>query len=198
MADAKKRSLLIVLSGPSGVGKDTLRNIFAERYDNIFRSVSVTTRKKGPAETDGKDYYFLTNEEFDKKLADDEILEWDTYNSNRYGTLWSTVRMYVEQGRNVVFALTIPGALAIKRAYPEDTVSVFILPPSMEELEKRLKGRGREDEEIIRKRLDIAIEKELSHAGEFDYRIINDDFDKAIDDLYEIVRKEKQIRGEDV
>lgn len=190
-----KKSLLIVVSGPSGVGKDTIRNELVKKI-GISKSVSATTRAMGPNEQEGVDYFYLTEEEFDRKLQQNEILEYDMYNSHRYGTLWETVRNYVSQGRNIVFALTIPGALAIKKAYPDDSVAVFILPPSIEELERRLKGREREDESVIKQRIEIAIETEIAHAGEFDYRVVNDDLDKAVEELCEIIKKEKELRGD--
>ena len=190
----EKKSMLVVLSGPSGTGKDTIRHGFAEKMD-FRRSVSVTTREKSQKEQEGVDYFFVSKERFSELLAENEILEYDTYNDNYYGTLWKTVRDYVSEGADVVFALTIPGALALKKAFPEDTVSVFILPPDLSELEKRIRIRARgESEDCIKERLRIAAEREIPRAGEFDYSIVNDDIDRAICELCGIVEKEKEKR----
>ena len=190
----KNKSLLVVLSGPSGTGKDTMRMAFVEKT-HFNRSISVTTRKQGNSEKEGVDYYFVSKEDFEKKIENNEILEYDTYNGNYYGTLWKTVRDYVKNGIDVIFALTIPGALAIKKAFPDDAVSVFVLPPDMAELENRIRTRARgENEECIKERLRIAAEREIPRAVEFDYSIINDDFDRALSELCDIVEKEKEKR----
>lgn len=182
------RGILFVVSAPAGCGKDTiLEKAFAKEI-NLCYSVSATTRTMRTGETEGISYYFKSREEFEKMIADGELLEHTEYCGNYYGTPKQTVEDALALGQNVVLKIEIEGAENVKRLIPE-AVLIFILPPSMQELNRRLHKRGTEDEETIAKRLKQA-EKEISFAKNYDYVIVNDDLDKAVRDLVSIVEAE--------
>ena len=184
------KGLLIVISGPAGVGKGTVIKKLLEKEDYVY-SVSVTTRKPRPGEADGVSYYFVGKEEFQKKINTGEMLEYAEYVGNFYGTPRSFVTRMLDQGKNVVLEIDTAGALQIKRQMP-DALLVFISPPSMEDLEQRLRGRGTEDEASIEKRLDPA-KKELALISKYDYVVINDDneWEKTANEIESIVSAEK-------
>ncbi|NLN56067.1 MAG: guanylate kinase [Clostridiales bacterium] len=184
------KGLLIVISGPAGVGKGTVIKKLLEKEDYVY-SVSVTTRKPRPGEADGVSYYFVGKEEFQKKINTGEMLEYAEYVGNFYGTPRSFVTRMLDQGKNVVLEIDTAGALQIKRQMP-DALLVFISPPSMEDLEQRLRGRGTEDEASIEKRLDAA-KKELALISKYDYVVINDDneWEKTANEIESIVSAEK-------
>ncbi|MBQ1767797.1 MAG: guanylate kinase, partial [Oscillospiraceae bacterium] len=168
-----KRGKLYIVSGPSGCGKSTvLREVFAHRR-NIFFSVSATTRGPREGEKDGKDYFFITREEFERLIAEGELLEHAKYVSNYYGTPRKPVEAMLSEGSDVVLDIEVQGAAQVKEKMPE-AVSFFIMPPSLEELERRLRGRGTETDEKIRSRLDQA-EREMAESGRYDYIVVNDD-----------------------
>lgn len=180
-----KRGTLLVLSGPSGVGKSTvLRKMMDGREDMAF-SVSATTRAPRPGEVDGKDYFFITREEFDKMVEQGELLEHAEFVGNCYGTPRSQILQRLEQGITVVLDIEVQGAGQVKALMPE-ALTVFLAPPSLEALEQRLRGRGTESEEKIRSRLETA-RKELLLAPTYDYTVVNDDADRAAAELSNIL-----------
>ena len=189
------RGLIVAVSGPSGVGKGTVLARVEELLEqanpgSVGHSISVTTRAPRGQEQDGVEYYFRTKEEFEQMIKDDEIVEYDTYVDNYYGTPAGPLKEMVTKGQDVLFDITIEGSLALNRKFDVDTVTIFILPPSMEELEDRLRGRGTETEEKIQKRLAQAKE-EIGRAGEFEYLVTNADIDTAAKEIVAIITAEK-------
>jgi guanylate kinase len=180
------RGPLIILSGPSGSGKSTvIKRLLADPPGPLRLSVSATTRPPRPDEREGVDYYFRTREEFEKKLAAGEFLEHAVvHGADYYGTLWAEVEPHLAAGRGVILDIDVQGAEQVRKQCPEQT-SIFLHTP-LEELERRLRRRGTEDEPTIRRRLESA-RRELARAGEFHYQIINQDLDKATADLRAIV-----------
>ena len=193
------RGLITVISGPSGSGKGTLIAGAMKRDGRLCYSVSATTREMRPGETEAVSYYFKTEEEFSRLIEQGEILEWDEFCGNRYGTLRQELSSRVEAGCDVILDLTVAGALAIKQAFPEDACTVFILPPSVEELENRIRGRRREGEEQLRMRVARA-EAEMACVDRFDYVLVNDDLNEATDGLCAIIDAERRkfIRNKDI
>ena len=189
------RGLIVAVSGPSGVGKGTVLAKVEELLEqanpgSVGHSISVTTRAPRGQEKDGIEYYFRTKEQFEQMIKDDEIVEYDTYVDNYYGTPAGPLKEMVTKGQDVLFDITIEGSLALHRKFDVDTVTIFILPPSMEELEARLRGRGTETEEKVRKRLAQAKE-EIGRAGEFEYLVTNGDIDTAAREIVAIITAEK-------
>lgn len=183
------RGTLFVLSGPSGVGKGTLNEkLFAEFGEQIAFSVSATTRAAREGEIDGKHYFFISRQEFEKRIANNDFLEYAQFAGNSYGTPKPYVISLLEQGKNVVLEIDVQGALQVMERM-EACVSIFILPPSFEELERRLRGRGTETEEKIQARLATARE-ELKHAPSYKYQIVNRDIDTAYDEMRAVYLKE--------
>lgn len=174
MAD---KGLLIVLSGPSGAGKDTVIEEVKKINDTVEVSVSLTSRPKRAGEIDGESYYFVTREYFEKKLSEGGFLEYAEYGGNLYGTPKAPVDEMLARGKNVILEIEVQGASKIRALYP-DCVSMFILPPSIKVLEKRLRGRGNNDEEDIQRRMFIARE-EIRRSLEYDYIVINDKLEDA-------------------
>lgn len=179
-----KKGKFIVLSGPSGVGKGTIcAKLFKEL--NAWYSVSMTTRSPREGEKDGINYFFVTKEEFENKIKNNELLEYNCYNNNYYGTPKEKVLEKINQGINVFTEIEVNGAKNIKKLFPESLL-IYIAPPSMEELKKRLIGRGTETEDVINKRLAIA-EEEAKQQHIYDYVVVNDNLEKAIDDVRKII-----------
>lgn len=185
-----KQRYLLVVSGPSGAGKDTVVKRLMEKHPEIEISVSATTRAPRPGEAEGADYYFLAKEGFEQKIARGEMLEYVNYCGNYYGTPKAEVDRRLDDGTTVVLVIEVIGAGNMKRLYPESTL-VFIMPPSIEELGRRLRGRGTEEEQVVLKRLARAAE-ELELAHEYDFSVVNDDVDRCADELYEILRRRQQ------
>jgi guanylate kinase len=181
---------LFVVAAPSGAGKSTLVNALLEREPAISLSISHTTRPPRPGEQYGRHYYFVERQEFEREIAEGIFLEHAEVHGNLYGTSRTTVAGLLEQGRDVLLEIDWQGARQIRKSKP-DCVSVFILPPSRPELERRLRGRGSDSAEVIARRLHNSRE-EIAHAHEFDYIIVNDDFDVALDDLQAIVHAVRQ------
>jgi len=178
---------LIIFSAPSGSGKTTIvKNLLQKGFKMEF-SISATTRSPRGEEKNGIDYYFLTPDEFRKKIKDNELLEWEeVYTDKYYGTLKSEVERITSKGNNVVFDVDVVGGLNIKKMYGDMAIAIFIQPPSVEELRKRLIGRGTDSEEVIQQRLDKA-EEEISYAPGFDFIIINDKLENAITETEELL-----------
>lgn len=182
--------LLVVISAPSGGGKGTiLKELFA-KDDNLVLSVSATTRSPRPGEEHGKQYYFLQKEEFEELISQGKMLEYAQYVGNYYGTPREPVEQWMAQGKDVVLEIEVQGGAQIKKLMP-GCVSIFILPPSMEVLEKRLRDRGTEEDATVRKRLEKARE-EIPHAKYYDYVVFNDRLEDAVEDLRAILRAEKR------
>ena len=182
-----KKGKFIVISGPSGVGKGTICNkLFKEL--NAWYSVSTTTRSPREGEVDGVNYFFITKEEFLKKIEAGEFLEYNYYNENYYGTSKKIVLEKMEQGINVFSEVDVNGARNIKKIFP-DALLIYIAPPSMEELKQRLIGRGTDPIERINQRLAIA-EEEMKQVDFYDYVVVNDDLEKATNQVKEIILKE--------
>ncbi len=172
---------LIVLTGPSGVGKGTIVRELLTRHDQLFLSISATTRQPRTGEVDGKDYFFKSRAEFEAMIAAKELLEWAEYAGNYYGTPLPPVAAQTTKGNFVLLEIEVVGANSVKNIFP-DAVRIFILPPSFEVLKERLQGRGTDSEEVIAKRLARAKE-ELELSKEFDYQIVNDDLEVAIAEI---------------
>lgn len=176
---------LIVFSGPSGVGKGTVLKEFLQHRDNVSLSISATTRQPRPGEENAVHYYFLTREEFEKRIAENNMLEYAQYNGNYYGTPKDKVEEALEQGRDIILEIEVQGALLVKGKCP-NALLVFVMPPSWQELRDRLTGRGTEDAETIEKRLNIA-QGELKQAIHYDYILVNDQVEAAAKRLEHIM-----------
>jgi guanylate kinase len=178
---------LVIFSAPSGSGKTTIVRELLKRFPQFEFSISATSRLPRGKEQDGVDYYFLTNEEFRSRVERDEFVEWEeVYAGTCYGTLKSEMERIWSQGNVIVFDVDVIGGINLKRLFGDDACSVFIMPPSVEELERRLRGRGTDSEEVILKRIGKA-EFELSKAPEFDNVVVNDVLDIAVNETAAII-----------
>ncbi|MBN1775118.1 MAG: guanylate kinase [Clostridiales bacterium] len=184
-----RKGLLVSVSGPSGVGKGTVIQRVRDRIPDIAHSVSVTSRERREREIEGVSYFFRTKEEFQRMLANDEILEYDIYLNHYYGTPIAPLIELINAGRDVLFDLTVCGSLALKEKFPE-AVTIFLLPPSMSDLRDRLVRRGTECIEVIERRL-LEASVEIPKADLFDYAVINDDLERASDRIIAIIEAEK-------
>ncbi len=177
---------LIVISAPSGAGKTTIsRRILAAHPDILF-SVSATTRAPRDGEVHGRDYFFLSREEFERRIAEGDLVEHEEIFGNLYGTLRSEVQRALDANRRMLFDIDVKGGLSLRRAFPADTVLVFIEPPSMEVLRARLEGRRSETPESIARRLQRAA-MEMTEGSKFDHRIVNDDLDRAVANVEKVI-----------
>ena len=179
---------VFVITGPSGVGKGTLISRLLERVPGLELSVSATTREPREGEVDGRDYHFLSPEEFDWRIEREDFLEFATYSGNRYGTLRSEVERRVDAGHSVVLEIEVQGAQQVRAAEP-DSVQIFIAPPDPSFLRERLSSRGTDSQEAIDERLKVA-EQELAAQGDFDHRVVNDEVSRAAAELVAIVGSE--------
>lgn len=174
-------SKLLVISGSSGVGKGTIIKAFLDKHPEFKLSVSCTTRNKREGEIDGKNYFFLTVEEFQHCIKNNDFLEWAEFSGNFYGTKKDFVTECLQKGENLILEIDTKGALNVKKIIPDATL-IFIAPPSFEELEARLRGRHTETEEAIQKRL-ASIKLEIENSKQFDYQIVNDTIEHAVAQL---------------
>ncbi|MCI6653589.1 MAG: guanylate kinase [Ruminococcus sp.] len=187
------RGLLVVYSGFSGVGKGTVMKEMLKREETFRLSVSATTREPRPGEVDGREYYFITKEKFLKMIEKDKFLEYAQYADNYYGTPKKAVEDMLNEGYNVFLEIEVQGGLQIMEKCP-DCLSIFIVPPSLEVLEQRLRGRGTETEEVIEKRMKAAL-VEQEYTSRYDFVVENDIVEKTVDDIINIVKKEKEKRN---
>ena len=189
----KHRGIMLVLSSPSGAGKTTISRLLLEREKYLSLSISATTRPPRPGERDGIDYYFKSTEEFEQMIKNHQFLEHAHVFGHYYGTIWSTIDQALRVGKDVLFDIDWQGVQQIVQKSREDVVSIFILPPSMAALESRLHTRAQDSEEVIKMRMEKAV-NEISHWAEYDYVIVNDDLEKALNDVRSILRSERLRR----
>lgn len=182
-----ERGLLVVLTGPSGVGKGTVVSRLRERLDDARSSTSVTTRPPRPGERDGVDYHFVDEERFDELVGSGDLLEWADYAGHRYGTPARPVAEAVAGGAVVILEIEVDGALQVREQRP-DALLIFLEPPDRDELARRLRDRGTEDEQTVRRRLDVA-RTELAHKDRFDAQVVNDDLEQAVADVERLIRR---------
>ena len=189
-----RRGLMFVLSSPSGAGKTTLSRMLMERVSDLQMSVSATTRAKRPGEVEGKDYYFVDQKRFDEMVANGDLLEWAPVFGKSYGTPRVPVETALAEGRDVLFDIDWQGTQQLREKAGTDVVSVFILPPSAADLEKRLHTRAQDSEEVIRSRMDRA-SHEMSHWAEYDYIVVNRNVDEAFAEVQSILKAERLKRA---
>lgn len=185
MSNPLNKGNIIVLTGPSGVGKGAIVSRITKKHSDIVLSVSATTRKPRPKEVEGINYFFVTIDEFNALVKSGEMLEWAEFAGNFYGTPKAALEKEVHKGNDVILEIEVQGALTVKNVLP-DCVMIFILPPSIDELKKRLVNRATEPEEIIQKRLNIAL-SELEFKHEFQYNVVNDNLDIATETVENII-----------
>ena len=185
MSNINRKGIIIVVSGFSGAGKGTLMKALTGKYDNYALSFSATTRNPRPGEVNGREYFFVSNEEFEKLIQENGLIEHAGYVDHYYGTPRKFVEDKLSQGIDVILEIEIQGALQIKEQYP-DAVLLFVMPPSVAELEKRLRGRGTETEEVILQRLKRAREESVG-IEKYDYLVINDDLEQCTERLHNII-----------
>ncbi len=185
-----RKGVLFILSGPSGAGKGTIRARLFETLEGLSYSVSCTTRHPREGERDGVDYRFVTDEQFRAHIAAGDFLEWAEVHGHCYGTLKSDVRKVLDQGKDMFLEIDVQGALQVKEKMPE-AVTVFVVPPSLEVLEQRLRGRHTESEEELRVRLDNAA-AEMEQRDRYDFTVVNDSLDAAVENLAQFIRQHRQ------
>lgn len=184
-----QKGLLIVLSGPSGVGKGTVCSLLREEQDDIIYSISATTRKPRVGEVDGKNYFFKSREQFEAMIKNDQLLEWAKYVNNYYGTPRAFVEATIDQGKDIILEIEVQGALKVKEKYPEG-IFIFLIPPTLAELKNRIIHRGSETDETLRHRLKVA-EEELKLMKHYDYAVVNDDVSRAVKKIQSIIEAER-------
>lgn len=191
--EVARRGLMLVLSSPSGAGKTTLSRMLLERYSTIELSISVTTRKPRPGEVEGRDYHFIHEKSFDAMVAGGDLLEWAEVFGSRYGTPRAPVERALAMGRDVMFDIDWQGTQQLRERGRDDLVSVFVLPPTIADLEARLRTRAQDADDVIRARMAKAA-NEMSHWAEYDYVVINRDVWRAFEDVCAILAAERLKR----
>lgn len=191
--DIDRRGLMYVLSSPSGAGKTSLAKKLIEKDQHISMSISMTTRKPRPGEQDGKDYFFVSKKQFQQAIENDELLEWAEVFGNLYGTPRAVVEELLKKGTDVLFDIDWQGTQQIHEKVGQDLVRVFILPPSVNVLEQRLKKRGQDDDHVVTERMKQAA-NQISHWAEYDYVIINVDLNDCLNELEYILQAERLKR----
>jgi guanylate kinase len=191
--EVARRGLMLVLSSPSGAGKTTLSRMLLDRYSTIELSISVTTRKPRPGEVEGRDYHFIDGARFDAMVARGDLLEWAEVFGHRYGTRRAPVERALAMGRDVLFDIDWQGTQQLRERGRDDLVSVFVLPPSIPDLEARLRTRAQDADDVIRARMSKAA-NEMSHWAEYDYVVINRDVWRAFEDVCAILAAERLKR----
>lgn len=187
-----KKGLLIIISGPSGVGKGTIRNYFIDDASlRLTYSISMTTRAPRPGEKNGVDYIFTTKDKFEEAIAQGELLEWAEFVGNYYGTPFSQVEKLRKEGKNVLLEIEVQGATQVREKCP-DALSIFIIPPSIEELENRIRGRRSEPEEVVQQRLAKA-DKEMKMVNHYKYIVCNDDPKLAAELISSIIKRHMEV-----
>ncbi|MCW8795716.1 MAG: guanylate kinase [Chlorobium sp.] len=181
-----RQGKLVVFSAPSGTGKSTVARKVLERVEGLEFSVSATTRLRREGEVDGKNYYYLTKKAFEELIDSDGFIEYEYFFGNYYGTLLDKTEAAVASGKHMLFDLDVKGALNLKKHFPENTLLLFLKPPSLQELKKRLDGRESEDEDALNERLQRA-EFELSFAHQFDHEVVNDNLSRAVDEVTALI-----------
>jgi len=189
----RSKGLILVISSPSGGGKSSLTQAILQSEESFVKSISVTTRLKRPGEIDGEDYYFISLKKFNSLLEQNELIEWTQIYDNFYGSLRKNIEEFLDKGVDIIFDIDWHGAREIKKQKPKETVTIFLLPPNIEILQKRLKERGQDSQEVIEKRIKNAPE-EIKHSSEYDYVIINDDFKQTYDEIKNILIFERKKR----
>ena len=196
MNEMNQKGLLLVVSGPSGCGKGTVLSQVFAKQPNTYYSVSATTRAPRPGEVDGVQYHFLTKEAFEEKIAAGQMLEYAQYAGNYYGTPAQAVDAQLAEGKNVVLEIEVQGAKQVKQRRPE-AVMIFIMPPSMKELRRRLTDRGTESQEVIQRRMKTA-RQEMPQAKDYDYIVFNDTVEEAAEDICAILRAGRCLAKENL
>jgi guanylate kinase len=189
-----RRGLLLLMSSPGGAGKTSLSRRLASEYGDMILSISATTRPPRPGEEEGREYSFKTREAFEAMIAAGELLEWAEVNGHYYGTPRAPVMAALEAGKDVLFDIDWQGARQVAEKAADDSVRIFVLPPAWSDLSRRLHARAQDSEEVISQRLALG-KREIAHWSEFDYVIVNKDFDRAYADLVHIYRGERMKPG---
>ena len=192
-ADPPRRGLLLVISSPSGAGKTSLSRRLIAEHPNLSLSISCTTRAPRPGEQDGREYHFVTSDRFEAMVRDQALLEYAFVHEHRYGTPRAPVEQALQEGRDILFDIDWQGAMSVHASLPNDVVRVFILPPSMAELRRRLHARAQDAEDVIERRLGRA-QGEIRMWAEYDYVLLNQDFDETYAALFAIYRAEREKR----
>lgn len=190
----ERRGLLIVLSSPSGAGKSTISRMLLEADNEVTMSVSATTRPRRPAEKDGVDYHFVDDMKFDRMVEAGEFVEWAHVFGHRYGTPKAPVKQALRRGRDILFDIDWQGARQLEPDFGEHLVTIFLLPPSMSELEKRLRARNQDSEEVIADRMRRAAD-EIDHWAEYEYVLVNRDMDSCLEQVRSIVSAERSKKA---
>lgn len=190
---AANNGLLVIMSAPSGCGKDTVFKELVKKRDDVVESVSATTRKPREGEVDGVNYFFLTKDKFEKMIKNNGFLEYANYNGNYYGTPVKGVQKAIEEGKVCFLIIEVQGAQKVMKMFPDNCVSIFLLPPSLDVLEQRLRKRDSDGEKMIKQRLDIA-NIEMSYKDKYTYQIVNDDIDVCVNDIDKIISQELDKR----